>query len=157
MALEKYSAMAKRLTEADYVQDTRTVLYATRFYFEYYGYICCDRKSGIVSATGPARGKYVYDVGSQMVVLTPEQESAPWTFPGAHPMSDPSDPLVQCKAPAIPVLFYHSHPPNSAGDGLSPQDRATSDGSQVPHAAVVDGGIDVYIPTSGVRIWIEVP
>ncbi|OVE76005.1 hypothetical protein BVX97_02690 [bacterium E08(2017)] len=104
-----------------------------RYYKEYGGYICCNKKTGKGSSVGPYAGTWRFENEHGVEYFSDKKEdlikvgTKGAKIKGGNPTSSnfAGDPEKMCKAPLVNVAFYHSHPPGSLR--LSGQKR--SDGT----------------------------
>ena len=148
--LELFMKAAVNATRNNVVRDN-TDVWSIKYYREFAGYICCNKKTGQVRGVGPKPGTWRYEVGHQ-VFFTEE----PWKQM-ACPTSANVFEELSCDPGFAPVMFYHSHP--SGGGGLSPGDIGTSDAFGMPIAmgSPDTDGIVIYVPgPDGGDMWVDV-
>ena len=94
--------------------------YRVSVYREYGGYICCDEKTGQVSATGPFPGTFKYDVdGIERYTDRPfnlARYGIQATMGNVF-----NDSSKKCPLHTTTLAFYHSHPPGNVN--FSPDDK----------------------------------
>jgi len=124
-----------------------------QFYMrEYGGYICCNKKTGQVSKTGPYAGSWrvgeVYIDSSRRISNGKEEWGTPTT--GNIILDD----TTHCPEGTSAVAFYHSHPdePN-----LSKEDLLFSKSNNLP---IVGGSVSgkyyyIYSPSDESLISVE--
>ena len=124
--------------------------YIVSVYREYGGYICCDEKTGKVSATGPFPGTFKYQIdgierrGDEPIKLA--------RYGGQPTMGNVfEDPAKKCPPQTTALVFYHSHPPKNVT--LSHGDKNL--GMTVVMAPAGSDGYVFYNPYLGYEFFGE--
>jgi RHS repeat-associated protein len=109
---------------------SKTVYYVP-VYREFGGYICCDKKRGRVSSTGPYPGtwRFMDATGNEFNSDNPVMLAKGNGVPTMGNITDA--PSKQCGKGLTAVVFYHSHP---NGPNLSPSDIGFSNDNNLPIA-----------------------
>ncbi len=117
----------------DYNWDKQTskTAYYVPVYREFGGYICCDKKRGRVSSTGPYPGtwRFMDATGNEFNSDNAVMLAKGGGVPTMGNITD--DPSKQCGGSLSAVAFYHSHP---NGPNLSPSDIRFSNENNLPIA-----------------------